>query len=242
MPEITLPTKTQVDSIKIDTSAIITKVNTNLDTAVSSRATQTSVNTINTNVGSNADTASAEGSIHAKLKDIKTTVSMGTKYRPLNVQSSTNDVNNFVQIINVTGSGYIDLMVFLLGNTEFKLIIDGVVKYWTGIPGGQNYGSLIFTTPNHTNATMYHDGYINVFNRLGIHCGIGVFNVGSNEMRFPTWATTKQAAHGGVVYLSQPIYFNSSVVVQAKAFYYPGAKCSPAYTNLASAYIEGGLL
>ncbi len=56
----------------------------NLDMTVSSRATQasvdakasqTSVNTLTTNVGSNTDASSPTGSVHAKLKDIKSSLS-----------------------------------------------------------------------------------------------------------------------------------------------------------------------
>lgn len=42
-----------------------------IDAAISSRASQVSVNAISTNVGSNVDAASATGSLHAKIKDIK---------------------------------------------------------------------------------------------------------------------------------------------------------------------------
>lgn len=82
----------------------------NLDTTITSRAAQTTANTINTNVGSNADGASATGSVHAKLKDIKSSlggvgiksVQRGTGIADLNYTNVTiSSVNMSKTYINV---------------------------------------------------------------------------------------------------------------------------------------------
>jgi len=67
MAEINIATKELQELIK-------GKVDSYLDEKISSRAAQSTVNTINSNVGSNNDSANANGSVHAKLKELRTQI------------------------------------------------------------------------------------------------------------------------------------------------------------------------
>ncbi len=82
-------------------------VNTKMDASISSRAAQTTVNTINSNVGSNADAPSASGSVHAKLKDLKTAVSSSGKTLRSRffTESGTFTVPSGVTEVFITGTG-----------------------------------------------------------------------------------------------------------------------------------------
>lgn len=83
-----------------------------IDATVSSRASQTSVNTVGSNVGSNSDSSNAGGSVHAKLKELRTQVlnSSGGDFAntvPKIKPDSTNTNSANVLVLAVNGSGYL---------------------------------------------------------------------------------------------------------------------------------------
>lgn len=110
-------------------------VNAKMDAAVSTRAAQTTANTINTNIGSNADASSASGSVHAKLKDIKSAVgAVATlpKARSI-IKGSFNTGNNVTPqtVLSLNGPGSLQLLACRkYDNTSsrdslVKVILDG---------------------------------------------------------------------------------------------------------------------
>ncbi len=109
-----------------------------IDTTISSRAAQITVDTINTNVGSNTDTSSATGSVHGKLKDIKSAIiASSTKPIARNVTLvksgiSYNSSKPITEIGTISGSGILTLSAISFNSSassaSFRLIvtIDGV--------------------------------------------------------------------------------------------------------------------
>ncbi|AEG61690.1 hypothetical protein [Desulforamulus ruminis] len=78
-----------------------------IDANISSRAAQTTADTINTNVGSNADVSSATGSIHGKLKDIKANISsLASTKGPIGASgSSAVTSDSYITVLDISGPG-----------------------------------------------------------------------------------------------------------------------------------------
>ena len=140
--EINIATKDLQNEIK-------SKIDSSLDTTVSSRAAQTTVNEINSNVGSNSDSANKNGSVHAKLKEIRNYISncgiksvqrgdvdldLDSEGQYHNISISPVDVSKaFVVITNVykvSGGGssarYHGGYVKLINSTTLRFVCDTV--------------------------------------------------------------------------------------------------------------------
>ena len=148
---VDLPISTRQPDVGLTTAHV-----DRVDAAISTRATQASVNTIttnmnavSTNVGSNADAASATGSVHAKLKDLKTTVqssggiklvqrgiyNLGTGNMESVHNITISSVNLSKSFINLQStwninqsqytSGGTDVSGILTANNNIKLVISG---------------------------------------------------------------------------------------------------------------------
>jgi hypothetical protein len=85
--------KTTLDTVNTTVGTTNTTVN----------AINTNVTTVNTNVGSNSDTSSSTGSVHAKLKDIKSSLSAGL--------SSIKSVQRGVMTSAIQKDSYIDVAI-----------------------------------------------------------------------------------------------------------------------------------
>lgn len=160
MPEILLPTATKQEEIKTEVSQIQTKV-TDVQDKVST--VQSTVNTINTSVGTKTESANAEGSVHAKLKDLKTTVigardangpGVGKYYPPTSSRGIVINVTGKGKFLLLTSSGNLD------GGTslKFKLIIDGItlINGTEWVKASASYYKTAIAFPNGSGSTDTH--------------------------------------------------------------------------------------
>ena len=136
MPEILLPTKTQVETLD-------TKVGTNADaggtTTLFARLKQMYDNIV-TNLGSNADASSATGSVHAKLKDIKANGGVAIDISnciPFVREQTAKLVvadNTYETLLSITGKGFLSKAILWneinTSPIRIRITIDGIVVLW----------------------------------------------------------------------------------------------------------------
>lgn len=121
----------KIKSARTAIDAIKTKTDSYLDATVSTRATQTTLNTVNSNVGSNANAASATGSVHAKLKDVRSYISSlvsQIRNRTQTITYAEADKDSLTTVRSVSGSGYFSVfstVIQLPGS--FKITVDSSV-------------------------------------------------------------------------------------------------------------------
>lgn len=136
--EINIATKDLQNEIK-------SKINSSLDTTVSSRAAQTTVNEINSNVGSNSDSANKDGSVHAKLKEIRNY--LGNKISNCGIKN----VQRGVVSLDLNNSGeYYDISISPVDVSKAFVVITNIYKYWGGPSTSSRYGGYVKLTNSTT--------------------------------------------------------------------------------------------
>ena len=224
MPEILLPTKTQVETLD-------TKVGTNVDVGgtitLFARAKQIYDNIV-TNLGSNADASSATGSVHAKLKDIKDNAGSAidvTRCIPFTKESNVKTIvvaNTYETLLSISGKGFLTEAILQMIDTQvsygIKITIDGTVVAWSSTAnryrfiGLSQYNNLFIIATNNTLST----GTFRVINDAGGGTDIphGDFPTRPGEIvTAPGFPSTAEKANG-IYLLSAPVFFQTSLLVQ----------------------------
>lgn len=132
----------QLDQIESDTAAI----HQDTETIKNTNLTQ-----LSTNVGSDADLASGSGSVHAKIKDLKSTVGTVMKSRSARRTTGYAGVNVLQTILSVSGAGKIVSVRPEAGTNSIQINIDGQTIIATGyaIPSGN------YVTPDNIASTSF---------------------------------------------------------------------------------------
>ena len=226
MPEILLPTKTQVETLD-------TKVGTNADaggtTTLFARLKQMYDNIV-TNLGSNADASSATGSVHAKLKDIKenggVAVDISNCIPFVREQTAKLVVadNTYETLLSITGKGFLSKAI-LWNETNTSLIriritIDGIVVLW--VEGGGQWKSIGMCQQTDVYPLSQTNTYANLAFQLpnsaqagattssGPFPSVDYFSGGSAYPNFPS-----TSLKGGICYIFESLlYFKQSLLIE----------------------------
>ncbi|KLU65736.1 hypothetical protein DEAC_c23660 [Desulfosporosinus acididurans] len=171
----------------------------------------------------------------------------GTKWNPLRASGQgitpTSSSVSLQQILSVTGAGYVDYIQFNNGGTQYQVIVDGSIIYWASA-----YPTVLTTTNHIVNyETVYSSPntyyYIDTVSWTGgqrIQTGETTSYGYSSSFASATFSSSYQSSGGPIAYLTQPIYFNSSLVINGQGYYKVG-RCCPSKAYPALAYVEGGL-
>ncbi|KEF40394.1 hypothetical protein M670_00420 [Schinkia azotoformans MEV2011] len=241
MPEIQLPTKIAQDEIKAELALIKAYVDT-LETSLGLNADATSatgsvhaklkelrtlVDTLEGSLGQTTDAASATGTVHQKLKDIKNAIVANTVVNPFDfVPVATENTitlsSAYSTLYSYIGKGFISELPIVIDSNDGELVVtvDGVVKWKGYVKYGKVCGLL---RDEHVQKVTTGSGseYRRPYTRLDIN---GSYTGIQGEYYPQSYPYT-----GGsycVCFLDTPIYFKSSILVQAKVFSTSSYSCT----------------
>lgn len=197
--QVFLADKTTLDSVKA-------KVDTNLNAAVSTRADQTTVNTINTKLGTQNPSSSGTDTVMNYLKKIDSNfpINLGADWSQATVNKcvyamvvGSGNTATFNSLLNVTGKGYLSKV--LCNNDAYstikhlKITVDNVLRAYLRSDSG---AASLF-------GVMLDGDYVTIAGRQN-------FTIYESQMTtYPDTSNTKT-----VMKLAQPIYFNTSLKIE----------------------------
>lgn len=199
--------------------------------------------TINTNVGSDMDASSPTGSVHAKLKDLKQSIT--PEFYTPNVAFVTRNntgTTAWITLVDITGAGMVTEAVGFLRDSSFgynvnkycgyRITIDGVIvmsgriggtsQNWTTV--GYDYLLSGFSQRSYINAGILNGADNRAFKILDL---LSFPTLSSRQIiqQYKTYPSVENTstASAGVTFLYSPIPFNTSFKIEVtdETVYHP---------------------